>query len=336
MPKSKKNKSVADSRPVDKEAALRPATSRRTTLTLIAAFVIVILIIIGATLYPTQIAPLRRTIITIDGTTIRMDYFLKRAELSGSDALNMLTVLTNEEIIKIQAPKYGIEVTPEDTDQELRRIASGGSGNITESEFREWYRQQLNESRVSDAEFKELVRMQLLAARLHEYLAVRVPTIAPQVHLQFIQVSNYNEAIVVKERWEAGEDFTDLVREVSQHESAENGGEIGWFPEGVLDDSLDYEAFSLDIGQLSDPIPYSSNPQEASSEDDFVYFLLMVSEKAAAREIDEASMASLKSKALDDWLNQERQYHDIKFNFNSEINAWINWQLSKRAGTSQQ
>ncbi len=337
MPKSKKKKGVADSRPVDKEAVPRPATSRRTTFTLIAAFIIVILIIVGAALYPTQIAPFRRTIITVDGTPIRMDYFLKRAELSGSDALKMLTTLTDEQIIKTEAPKYGIAISPGDIDQELRRIASGGSGNITESEFREWYRQQLNETRTSDAKFKELVRIQLLAARLQDYMAARVPAVAPQVHLWIIQLSDYDQAVAVKGRLTAGEDFAALAREVSQHESAENGGELGWFPEGVLDTSLDSEAFNLDIGQVSEPIAYSTNPQATDpAETDLIYLLLMVSEKAAAREIDENSLPVLKSKALDDWLTQERQYHDIKFNFNSEISAWINWQLAKRTQTNPQ
>jgi len=40
-------------------------------------------------------------------------------------------------------------------------------------------------------------------------------------------------------------------------------------------------------------------------------------------------MKVLQSKALDNWLLEEMQYHDIEYNFDPEINAWINWQLSK-------
>jgi len=314
------------------EPPAREQRVRWTRFAIIAAVIVVIAAIILAIWYPTQMAPLRRTIITVDDIDIRMDYFLKRTKLAGADAMTMLDVLTKEQIIKLEAPKYGIEVTPADIDRQLKIIAGGGSGNITESEFREWYRQQLNESDLTDSEFKEAIRIQLLAVGLHGYLSERVPTVAEQVHLYAIILLDYEKALKVKERIEAGEDFTDLAREVSLHESSEKGGELGWFPQGVLSAGLDYVAFNLDIGQVSEPIPYASDP----SSTDQSYFLLMVSEKAVAREIGEDSLQILKNSALDEWLMVQMQYHNIKYNFNSEINAWINWQLSKMTGNQEE
>jgi hypothetical protein len=55
----------------------------------------------------------------------------------------------------------------------------------------------------------------------------------------------------------------------------------------------------------------------------------MVSEKAEAREIDENPLQVLKSKALENWLSEEGKLHEIDWNYDSEIDAWINFQLAK-------
>ena len=329
MPKSKKKRAA---RRTEEQAPSAKAKKinwkeKRPAFIIGAVVIVFMLVIFGISYYPTYIAPLRLTVVTVDDVSIRMDYFLKRCRASGSDPMTMLEQLTNEQLIKLEAPRYVEEISPEDIDEGLRLMASGGSGNITESEFSEWYRQQLNESRLSDSEYREIVGTSLLSARLHEYLAERVSTVAEQVHLHIILLETYEDAVEVRARWEAGEDFADLAREVSiDEQSGENGGEVGWFPRGVLESSLDYVAFNLDIGQVSEPQPYAS---EYEAEEPDYYLLMMVSEKADARELDESNLQIVKAQALQDWLSQEAQYHEIEYNFNSEIYAWLNWQLTK-------
>ncbi len=88
----------------------------------------------------------------------------------------MLQTLTSEAIIKQAAPKppYNIAIHEQDIDQFLKGLARGKSDTITESDFKEWYRQQLNESRLSDPEFRDMASTNLLTLRLTEYLAERV------------------------------------------------------------------------------------------------------------------------------------------------------------------
>jgi len=301
---------------------------RRTAIIVASVVVILILIIVGVSLY-LNAAPFRRVIITVDNISINMDYFLMKTRLAGADPMVMLERLTNELLIKIEAPRYGIEVSPENIDQELRRVASGESETISESEFKEWYRQILNETKLSDSEYKEIVATSLLTTRLHEYLAERVDPVAEQVHLYAIVVETYEDAEEIRVRWEAGEDFADLAREVSVDEqSREKGGDLGWLPRGVLVYGFDDIVFSLNIGDVSDPQVYQSDPRS----EEMFYYLLMVSEKADAREVDEEPLQILKGKALDDWLSAEIKSpkHKIEWDFNSEIYAWINWQLAKK------
>ncbi len=314
-----------DGKPPGSKAVARDRKGRRTAFIIASVVIVLILIIVGVSLY-LNAAPFRRIIITVDDASINMDYFLKKTRLAGTDPMVMLEQLTDELLIKIEAPRYGIEVSPEDIDQELRRIARGESETISENEFKEWYRQVLNEIALSDSEYKEIIATGLLANRLHEYLAERVPTVAEQIHLHAILLETYEDTERIRARWEAGEDFADLAREVSLDEvSGEKGGDLDWVPRGILPPRFDDTVFSLAIDDVSEPLTYVSDPTSA----EIFYYLFMVSEKAVAREIDEGSLQILKAKALDDWLLEEVQFHKIEYNFNSEIYAWLSWQLAK-------
>ena len=316
------------------EAIDRARKQRRTGFIIASVVIVLILIIVGVSLY-INAAPFRRIIITVDDTSINMDYFLKKTRLAGADPMEMLEILTNELLIKVAAPQYVTEVSPEDIDQQLRRTASGASETISESEFKEWYRQLLNEIDISDSEYKEIVATSLLAARLHEYLAARVPTVVEQIHLHAILLETYEDAEQITARWEAGEDFADLAREVSLDEvSGEKGGDLGWLPRGVLASSwFDEVAFSLTIGDVSEIVSYAADPEA----EEIFYYLLMVSEKADAREVDEDSLQILKARALDDWLlekweekKDEIEWHGLKNGFDDYTYKWIQLELAKK------
>ena len=314
------------------EAIARNWKGKRAAFIIASVVVVLILVIVGVSLYINS-APFRHIIITVDDTSINMDYFLKRTRLANADPFVMLEMLTNELLIKVEAPRYGIEVSPEDVDQELRRIASGESGTISEVEFKEWYRQILNEYDLSDSEYREIVTTTLWTAYLHNYLAERVPTVADQVHLHAIVVETYEDAGKVRARWEAGEDFTDLAREVSIDEGAkENGGDFGWFPGGTLLPGFDEAAFSLAIGDVSEIVPYTPDP--TAEEVETFYYLFTVSEKVDAREVDEDSLQILKAQALDVWLLAEIKLHEIgwhglKNGFDDYTYKWIDLELAK-------
>jgi len=246
----------------------------------------------------------------------------------------MLLPLTNELLIRVAAPQppYNIEVTPEDVDQELRRIASGQSETISENEFKERYRQILNESDLSDYEYKEIVATNLLTAHLYEYLVERMPTVAEQRHLHAILLETYEDAEKIRARWEAGEDFADLAREVSlDGVSGEERGDLGWLPRGVLVPGFDQVVFSLTIGEVSEPRAYVSDPTST----EIFYYLLMVSERADAREVDEDSLQILKAGVLEVWLLAEIKLHEVdwrglKNGFDDYTYRWIQLELAKK------
>ena len=327
MSQPKKKKTVTKA--VDKAASPKATDSDRqgrwTRYIIILVVVAIIGIAVGVFYYQEYIAPRRITVIKVDDTSIRMDYFLKRLKIAPIDPMNMLDSLQKEELIRMDAPALVGELTEDDIDQGLRNIASGGSGNITESEFKEWYRQQLNETGFTDAEFREYVGTNVLATRLQIYLAERVSTVAEQFHVHMIVLETYDDAIEVRTRWEEGEDFAELAREVTLDENyKENGGDLGWMPSGV-DDLIDFATRDLDIGVVSQPV----------TETGTYFYLFLISEREVARPLDEEDLRVLQSKVLNEWLISRNEFHKITYHgfnngFDSETYAWVNWQLSKQ------
>lgn len=303
--------------------------SRRRLFIIIGIVVVIILGILAIPYYQNYIAPFNRTIITVDDIQISMRYFLDRTRLAGSDPMSMLQSLTNELVIKIMAPQYGIQVTDVDIDNELRSLASGGTDNISDVEFKEWYRQQLNDNKISDSQYREIISIGLLTSRLHEYLAERVPPTTEQVHLHVIVVGTYEEAQVVMARLQAGEDFSNVAREVSvDMESKDSGGDLGWLAPVTLTNYASLIS-ALDVNEISAIIPYYSPLSTSTAAPDY-YYIFMVSEKDSARRLDDDDLQIFKAMALDLWLSEEITNHAISYNFDNEIYAWLNWQLEKQ------
>ncbi len=62
------------------------------------------------------------------------------------------------------------------------------------------------------------------------------------------------ELNALKKLIEAGEDFDTLAKDLSDHASAANGGDLGYVHQGVLETSVEEKVEALEIGQLSEPI----------------------------------------------------------------------------------
>ncbi|MBI2957854.1 MAG: peptidylprolyl isomerase [Chloroflexi bacterium] len=295
------------------------APGRKRTRIMIAAGVIaLVLAVLGAGYYKEYVAPLRRVVLTVDAQDVRMDYFLKRTKLAGGDSMAQLQSMANELVTKFGAPRYGISVTADDVEKELRGRASSGDKPASDDEFKEWYRQQLNEMGLADRAYRDIVRTSIMTDRMRTYLQERVPTSGEQLHVFGILAPDADMAAQAKKLLDAGRDFAEVAAGFSTDPSAERGGELGWVPRGVLDDETEKIVFGLPVGGVSETVP----------QQDGVH-IYKVTEKAADRKIDDAPLQALKNKALTKWLAEETKQHTVRYYYDSDTYAWINAKLAK-------
>jgi len=310
--------------------------SRSLFLTILVAVVVVLVIgsIAGYAIYRQEIEPFETVVLRIDDKEIKMRYFLKRLRMgegnpSFGGPISLLGMIAQEEIIKEKATKapYNLSVTTEEIEAALKTVARRGSDSITGEEYQEWYRQQLNQTQLTKSEFEELAYTNLLRQKLSDYLAVRAPTVAEQVHLHIIIQKSPEEIQKVWQRLDAGEDFFQLAKELNPSVATrENQGDLGWQIKNGLQPRLAQLAFQLEVGDHSQPIPLSKD----------AFVIVKVVEKAAAREMSKEMQERQKIKLVEQWASKEFQYHKISYHgltegkgWDSETNAWANWQMQR-------
>ncbi len=145
-----------------------------------------------------------------------------------------------------------------------------------------------------------------------------------QVHIQAILLGSEKEAQDVRVRLEAGEDFTTLAQELSQHEATrESGGDFDWLsPEDVAPGSALAawaDIFELETGAISEPI-----------RDDTVittggYWLLEVLDKEDDKQISDEDRDLLKAKALDEWVLS------LWYDYGYEVNSYLTDEMQEWA-----
>ena len=216
---------------------------------------------------------------------------------------------------------------------------------VTDAEYNEWYRQQLNKSQLSASQFRELEKITLVEDQLTQYLRARMPTTTDQIHLWDILVGDLTTAQDIQARINNGEDFQTIAQEQStDSDTASKGGDMGWIPLTALDSNLETTADKLPIGQVSAPVQTSSATQSSSSSssgsDDSPYYLLMVTEKTTGREIDPQYVSYLQQNLLQDWLTKESSIQKIKLlgkgasgGYDSETAAFLQYEIQKLAAS---
>ena len=149
---------------------------------------------------------------------------------------------------------------------------------------------------LSPAEFRTLVHEPTaLRVLLRQIFELEAPTSSEQVRARHILVDTEEEANTIIERLTAGENFADLASELSKDTSnRDEGGELGWFPRGIMIKEFEEVAFSLPAGQASDPV---GTP--------FGFHVIEVEEGPIKRELDPTMLEQTRARHFDRWLNSQ-------------------------------
>jgi len=170
------------------------------------------------------------------------------------------------------------------------------------SRFDQYKSNYLEPSDMSRSDYERLiVKPELARTRVQEQLESQVPQRAEQIHAAHILVATEEAANAVEERLKNGEDFAEVAKEVSTDTStAPNGGDLGWFPRGVMVAPFEEAAFALQPGEVSAPVQSS-----------FGWHVIKVFEHEDDRPLTLEMMQSLKSRAYSDWIQARRNESDI-------------------------
>ena len=265
---------------------------------------------------------------------------------AGTDIIRAVQLLVENEIIARSAPKFGISVSDIEVEAERRRLlalgtdqSSGQDSDQAQREAQERYRAYLNTIQMDEAAHRQLIENRLLREKLRQYLGESVPLVTEQVRLHRIVLSPEDKIEVMRAKFnEAAGDttaperlreaFEQVVRGLSRDspDNVRKGGDLGWVPAGVYREH-DRAFFDLETGKLSDPTLMAEMPGRLVS--------FMVSERAQAQELHPKHMDTLKTRALQDWLNKARDDHDVHSSLDSETYDWLIEQLgSTSSGTA--
>jgi len=104
-------------------------------------------------------------------------------------------------------------------------------------------------------DLREIMRAQLYRQKLYEVITADVPHTQEQVWARHILVKDEETAKKVRQQLLDGADWNALVEEYSLDPGTkERGGDLGWFGRGQMIEPFEDAAFSLDIGEISEPI----------------------------------------------------------------------------------
>ncbi|GBF76329.1 hypothetical protein PA598K_04790 [Paenibacillus sp. 598K] len=169
--------------------------------------------------------------------------------------------LITEELIRQDFDKSGIVVSDEDLNKELESIKSSYpegqfemilmQNNLTEESLKEQLYFQVglrkkfeSQTNVTDEKVKEY----------YESIKDQLGT-PEQVTASHILLGTREEAEAVKAELDGGADFAELAREKSQDPgSKEQGGDLGAFGKGMMNEPFEKAAFALEIGAISDVV----------------------------------------------------------------------------------
>ncbi|KHE67718.1 peptidylprolyl isomerase [Halobacillus sp. BBL2006] len=190
-------------------------------------------------------------------------------ELKSSNGEQVLQQLVMKEVL---ANKY--DVSDEAVNKELETL---------KEQYGDQFEMVLQQSGYgSEEEFKEVIRFSLLQEKAasedvdisEEEMKQYYERMKTEIQASHILVKDEETAKEVKQKLEDGADFGKLASEYSSDGSAQQGGKLGWFGPGKMAPEFEEAAYSLEKGEISEPVKTQ-----------FGYHIIKVTDKRKAEDV---------------------------------------------------
>jgi parvulin-like peptidyl-prolyl isomerase len=208
----------------------------------------------------------------------------------------ILNVMIEQVLTEQAAEQAGVQVSDAQVDQYMQDM-------VAESGGEEAFRAKLQEWGETYEDARREVRAQLIGMEMTQRVVADVSESTEQVHARHILVDTKEEAQHIRSQLEAGADFAALAKAHSLDKSTrENGGDLGYFPRGILVASeVEEAAFSLQPGQFSEVI---TSPMG--------FHIVQVVERDPDRAIGAENLQLLREQAVQKWVESLWSQADVQ------------------------
>ena len=201
----------------------------------------------------------------------------------------VLEALIDGVLIQQGAAALGIELSDEELEKQVEADSARGGG---QEAFDQW----LQATGQTREDYREMLRQSLISQRAMQAVTAGLSADPEQVHARHIQVESEEAAREILGQLQQGADFAALARERSTDlATRENGGDLGWFPRGMVALELENAAFALQPGEVSDVLYLGEG-----------FHLIQVVEREAARPLPVETQIELQQAAFERWLAELR------------------------------
>jgi parvulin-like peptidyl-prolyl isomerase len=210
----------------------------------------------------------------------------ERLAQAGQD---VLAGLIDDILIEQGGAALGVSVSDEELEAQVEADVAAGGGQAA---FDEW----LLATGQTREDYKRMLRQAMISQRVWDTVTAGVPDVAEQVHARTIVVATEAEAREILSLLEGGADFVSLSRERSLDlATKDNGGDLGWFPRGLMAPELENAAFALQPGGISSAILLADRVH-----------LIQVIEREESRALSPELQMHLQQNAFERWLEEQR------------------------------
>jgi len=157
----------------------------------------------------------------------------------------VLAQLIDDALIEQEAAKQNINPGDAEINNRVQQVIADAGGQTKFNEY-------LTKNQLTLDDLCQQIRANVFSEALLARVTQDLPTQAEQVHVAHILFAKKEDAADALTKLKAGADFGALAKQVSLDEATrDNGGDLGWFPRGVMPPEFEQAAFALKPGEYS-------------------------------------------------------------------------------------